>query len=158
MSGTLLIIWKLGAQGRWMHFECLSIHALGILEKKPQGPSLHCELTGAREVQLLPTHFSVQFSHSVVSNSLWPHRLQHAGPLCPSPTPEAYSNSCPSSGDTIQPSHPLSPLLLLPSIFPSIRVFSNESILCIRWPKYWSFNFHISLSNEYSRLISFQID
>ena len=50
------------------------------------------------------------------------------------------------------------PLLLLPSIFPSIRVFSNESILGIRWPKYWSFSFSISLSNEYSGLISFMID
>ena len=51
-----------------------------------------------------------------------------------------------------------SPLLLLPSIFPSIRVFSSELVLCIRWPKYWSFSFSISSSNEYSRLISFQID
>ena len=50
------------------------------------------------------------------------------------------------------------PLLLLPSIFPSIRVFSNESVLCIRWPKYWSYNFSISPSNEYSGLISFRID
>ena len=50
------------------------------------------------------------------------------------------------------------PLLLLPSIFPNIRVFSNESALCIRWPKYWSFSFNISLSSEYSRLISFRID
>ena len=50
------------------------------------------------------------------------------------------------------------PLLLLPSIFPSIRVFSNESVLCIRWPKYWSFSFSISPSNEYSRLISFRMD
>ena len=50
------------------------------------------------------------------------------------------------------------PLLLLPSFFPSIRVFPNESVLCIRWPKYWSFNFTISPSNKYSRLISFRID
>ena len=50
------------------------------------------------------------------------------------------------------------PLLLLPSIFPSIRVFSNESVLCIRWPKYWSFSFTISPSNEYSEMISFRID
>ena len=50
------------------------------------------------------------------------------------------------------------PLLLLPSIFPSIRVFSNESALYIRWPKYWSFSFSISLSNEYSELISFRMD
>ena len=50
------------------------------------------------------------------------------------------------------------PLLLLPSIFPSIRVFSNESVLCIRWPKYWSFSFSISPSDEYSGLISFRMD
>ena len=59
--------------------------------------------------------------------------------------------------DAIQPSHPLSSLLLLPSIFPSIRVFSNESALCIRWPKYWSFSFSISPFNEYSGLISLRI-
>ena len=61
-------------------------------------------------------------------------------------------------GDAIQPSHPLSSLLLLPSIFPSIRVFSNESALCIRWPKYWSFSFNISPSNEHPGLISFRMD
>ena len=60
--------------------------------------------------------------------------------------------------DAIQSSHPLYPLLLLPSVFPSIRVFSSESVLCIRWPKYWSFSFSISPSNEYSGLISFRID
>ena len=79
-------------------------------------------------------------------------------PPCPSPTPGAYSNSCPSSGDAIQPSHPLSPLLLPPSIFPNIRVFSNESVLCIRWPKYWSFSFNSSPSSEHSGLISFRTD
>ena len=60
--------------------------------------------------------------------------------------------------DAIQPSHYLSAPLLLPSIFPSIRVFSSESVLCIRWPKYWSFSFSISLSNGYSGLISFRIN
>ena len=63
--------------------------------------------------------------------------------------------------ESVMPSNHLilcRPLLLLPSIFPSIRVFSNESVLCIRWPKYWSFNFSISPSNEYSELISFRMD
>ena len=63
--------------------------------------------------------------------------------------------------ETVMPSKHLifcHPLLLLPSIFPSIRVFSNESVLCIRWPKYWSFSFSISPSNEYLRLISFRMD
>ena len=59
-------------------------------------------------------------------------------------------------GDAIQPSHPCCPLPLLPSVFPSIRIFPNESVLCIRWPKYWSFS--ISPSKEYSGLISFRID
>ena len=65
------------------------------------------------------------------------------------------------STESVMPSNHLilcRPLLLLPSIFPSIRVFSNESIICIRWPKYWSFSFNISPSNEYSGLISFRMD
>ena len=61
-------------------------------------------------------------------------------------------------GDAIQPSHPLRRPLLLPSVIPSIRVFSSESVIHIRWPKYWSFGFSISPSNEYSGLISFRID
>ena len=61
-------------------------------------------------------------------------------------------------GDAIQPSHPVFCLLLLPSIFPSIRIFSNESALCMRWPKYWSFSFNTSPSNEHPGLISFRMD
>ena len=101
---------------------------------------------------------SVQFSHSVVSNSLRPHEPQCARPPCPSPTPGVCPNSCPES--VIPSNHliPCHPLLLLPSIFPSIRFFSNESALCIRWPKYWNFSFSISLSNEHPRLISFRMD
>ena len=104
---------------------------------------------------------SVQFSHSVVSNSLQHHGLQHARFPCPSPTLTAYSNSC-MSIESVMPSNHLilcRPLLLQPSIFPSIiRVFSNESVLHIKWPKYWSFSFSISPSNEYSGLISFRMD
>ena len=99
---------------------------------------------------------SAQFSCSIVSDSLWPHGLHHTRLPCPSPAPGAYSNSCPS-----MPSNHLilcRPILLPPSIFPSIRVFSNESVLCIRWPKYWSFSFSTSPSNEYSGLISFRMD
>ena len=77
---------------------------------------------------------------------------------CPSPTPGVCSNSCPLNrwchSNHLIFCYPL----LLPSIFPSIRVFSNESVLRIRWPKYWSFSFSISLSNEYSGLISFRMD
>ena len=90
--------------------------------------------------------------------TLWPHRLQHARLPCPSPTPRACSNSCPSS----QWCHPTVssclPLLLLPSIFPSIRVFSNELALRIKWPKDCSFSFKISPSSEHSGLISFRMD
>ena len=100
---------------------------------------------------------SLQFSHSVVSDSLWPHELQHTRPPCPSPTPRAYPNLCLLSWwfNHLILCHPL---LLLPLIFPSIRVFSNESALCIRWPKYWSFSFSISPSNEHPWLISFRMD
>ena len=111
---------------------------------------------------LLPHCFlkGFQFSCSVMSNSLWSHGLQGAWLPCPSPSPRPYSNSCPLSQSVVWCNHLIlcHPLLLLPSIFPSIRVFSNESTLCIRWPKYWSFCFSISPSNEYSRLISFRID
>ena len=72
--------------------------------------------------------------------------------------PELAQTRVHQVGDAIQPSHPLPPLLLLPAIFPSIRAFSNESVHHIRWPKYWSFSFSISPSNEYSGLISFRID
>ena len=71
--------------------------------------------------------------------------------------PEVAKTHVRQVGDAIQPSHPLSSLLLMPSIFPSIRVFFKESVLRIRWSKYWSFSFSISHSNEYSRLISFRI-
>ena len=98
---------------------------------------------------------SVQFSDSVISNSLWPHELHHTRPPCSSPTPRIYSNSCPWS----QWCHPtISSPSPPPSIFPSIRVFSNESVLQIRWSKYWSFSFSISPLNEYSELISFRMD
>ena len=95
-----------------------------------------------------------------MSDSLWLHGLQHARPPCPSPTPGVYSNSCPLS----QWCHPIisSPAILLSSclqFFPaSIRVFSIESVIRIRWPNYWSFSFNISPSNEYSGLISFRIE
>ena len=96
---------------------------------------------------------SVQFNHSVVSDSLPPHGLQHARLPCPSPTPGPCSNSCPSNHLIL-----CCPLLLLPSIFPIIRVFSNESVLHIRWPRYWSFSFSTNPSSEFSGLISFRMD
>ena len=102
---------------------------------------------------------SVQFSCSVMSDSFQTHGLQHARLPCPSPSPRACSNSRPSSRwchPTISSS--CCPLLLLPSVFPSIRVFSDKSVLRIRWPKYWNFSFSISPYSEYSGLISFRMD
>ena len=125
------------------------------------------------------------FSHSVVSDSLWPHELQHARLLCPSLSPSSVQllscvwlcnlTDCSMPGlpvhhqlpeltqtpviESVMPSNHLilcCTLLLQPLIFPNIRVFSNESVLHIRWPKYWSFS--ISPSNEYSGLISFRMD
>ena len=98
---------------------------------------------------------SVQFSHSVVSNSLWPHGLQHTKLPCPSLTPGAYSNSCPSSQWYHPPSHPLSSLSP-----PAFNLSQHQGLL--QWvdytsgPMYWSFSF--SPSNGYSGLISFRID
>ena len=100
-------------------------------------------------------HQSVQFSRLVMSKSLWPHGLQHARLPCPSLSLRVCSNSCPSSWWChLILCHPL----LLPSVLASIRVFSNGSVLRIRWPKYWSFSFTISPSNEYSGLISSRMD
>ena len=102
---------------------------------------------------------SVQFSHSVVSYSLQPHEPQHTRPPSPSPTPGVYSNSYPLSlSDVIQSAHPLLSLLFLLSIILSTRIFPNELALHIGRPKYWSFSFSISPSNEYSGLVSFTIN
>ena len=92
-----------------------------------------------------------------LSDSLQPHELQQARPSCPSPTPGVHSNSCPLMASVMPSNHLIlcPPLLLLPSIFPSIEVFSSESALHIRWPKYWSFKFNIS---EHPGLISFRMD
>ena len=102
---------------------------------------------------------SVQFSCSVVSNSFRPHEPQHTRPPCPSPTPRVHPNLCPLS----RWCHPTISSSVVPfssclQSFPSIRVVSNESALCIRWPKYWGFSFNISPFNEYSRLISFRMN
>ena len=103
------------------------------------------------------TNNSVQFSHSVLSNSLWSQGLQQTG--CPAyhQVPELIQTHAHQVGDSINHlilCHPL----LLPSIFPSNWVSSNETILRIRWPKNWSFSFSISPSNEHSKLISFRMD
>ena len=101
---------------------------------------------------------SVQFSHSVVSVSLRSHESQHARPPCPSPTPRVYSNSCPLS----QWSHPaisssVVPFSSCPQSFSASGSF-QMSVFHIKWPKYWSFSFNISPSNEHPGLISFRMD
>ena len=96
--------------------------------------------------------YELMFSHSDMSDSLRPHVLLHTRLPCPSLFPRVCSDSCPLSWrwhPTISSHHPL---LLLPSIFPSIRIFSNELAFHIRWPMYWSFSFSSSHSNEYSGL------
>ena len=115
----------------------------------------------AKEHKLINLQFnSVQLSLSVVSTSLWHHGLQHARPSCPSSTPGVYPNSCslsrwchPAISSSVVPfsSHPQS--------FPASESFQmSQSVLRIRWPKDWSFNFNISPSYEYSGLISFRMD
>ena len=102
---------------------------------------------------------SIQFSHSVVSDSLLSHTLQHNQASLS--ITNSWSLLKLMSIESVMPSKHLilcHPLLLLPSIFPRIRVFFNESILHIRWWKYWSFSFSISPSNEYEGLISFRMD
>ena len=101
---------------------------------------------------------SVQFSHSVMSDSLRPHESQDIRHPCPSPTPGVHRNSCPSSRWCHPAISSCHSLLLLPPIPPRIRVFSNESALRVKWPKYWSFSFRISPSNEHPGLISFRMD
>ena len=96
---------------------------------------------------------SVQFSRSVVSDSLRPHELQHARPPCPSPTPGTIESVMPSSHLIL-----CRPLLLLPPIPPSITVFSNESTLHMRWPKSWSFSVSIIPFKGIQGLISFRMD
>ena len=102
---------------------------------------------------------SVQFSRSVMSDSLWPHESQHARPPCSSPTPGVHANSCPLSRWCHSAvSSPVRLLLLLPLIPPSIRAFFNESTFRMSWPKYWSFSFSINSSKIHPGLISFRMD
>ena len=129
-------------KSRWT----LSFHTLGATPTSfPQTSSL---------AEADQKHISVQFSCSVISNSLRPHGLQHTCSLSWSLLKLMYIES------VMPPNHLIlcHPPLLLPLIFPSIRVLSNKSVLHISWPKYWTFSFSISPSNEYSGLISFRID
>ena len=119
--------------------------------------SFPCFLDSSR-VNYIIIISSFQLSHSVKSDPLQPHGLQHTRTPCPSPTPRVYPNPCPLSRwchPTITSS--VSPFSSCLWSFPA-SVFSNESVFCITWPEYWRFSFNISPSNEHSGLISFRMD
>ena len=123
----------------FLHWEIINIP-----NNLPFWTTIQWFLIYSQDVCTSPHFSSVQFSHSVVSESLWPHESQHARPPCPSPSPGIHSDSCPSS-PWCHPaiSSSVIPFSSLPPIPPSIRFFSNESTLHMRWPKYWSFSFSI---------------
>ena len=127
----------------------------------PCVPTLHPENPSLQPTQAVRPSVtsSVQFSSSVVSNSLRPYESQHTRPPCPSPTPGVHSDSRPSS----QCCHPaisssVVPFSSCPQSLPASESFSNESTLRMRWPKYWSFSFSIIPSKEIPGLISFRMD
>ena len=139
--------------------EYISLH--GYIRNTPSDTEVHAEyqLRADRRTWPVERNISVQFSHSVMSDSLPSHESQHARPPSLSIT-NSWSPPIPMTIESVIPSNHLilCPLLLLPPIPPNIRVFSDESTLCMWWPKYWSFSFSISPSNEYPGLISFRID
>ena len=118
-----------------------------------------------RKEKIIPAVWQSTCSVAKLSDTLWLNRLQHTNRLWHTRPPVPHHllklmsiESFPCPMDAIQPSHPLSPSSSLPAIIPSIRVFSNESALHVRWPKYWNLSFSISPTNEYSGLISFGTD
>ena len=115
------------------------------------------EVKKSKEIRY-PATCMCMLSYSLVHNSLRPHESQHARPPCPSPIPGVHSLT---SIKSVMPSSHLifcRPLLLLLPFPPRIRVFTNESTLRMRWPKYWSFSFSIIPSKEIPGLISFRMD
>ena len=134
----------------------LKIHPLLLSSLHSQ--SISKSIGSPSKIYLKCDHLLLLFNHSVVPNYSQLPWTAHARPPCLSPSPRACSSSCPLN----QWRHPTisssCPLLLLPSSFPSIGIFSNESALRIRCPEHWSFSFSISPSKEYSGLITFRID
>ena len=128
------------------------------IETHTHTPEVLKNRLGGREEWISYLEDLLLFSHSVMSDSLQPRGLQKTRLPCPSLFPSLLK---PRFTESVLPSNHLiigHPPLLLSSIFPSIRVFSNELTICIRWPKYWNFSFSLSPFNEYSGLISFRID
>ena len=145
-------------QGTWVQSLVQEDPTCCIATKTMHHNHRACKLQLLKPTSLEPVRVCV-LSHSVLSNSLQPHGLQHARLPCPSPNSQSLHKLM--SIQSVMPSNHLilyHPLLFLSSVFPSIRLFSSESVLHIKWPKYWSFSFSISPSNEYSGLISFRVD
>ena len=144
------------------HFQFSKERSSSIIHQylqRSKSPKLHFRTFVCIFSKETPKWPLVHFSLSVVSDSLQPHESQYARPPCSSPSPGVHSNS--TSMESVMPSSHLilcRPYFLLPPIPPSIRVFSNESTLCMRWLKYWSFSFGISPSKEHPGLISFRMD
>ena len=124
MSGSKWVITPSWLTGSWRSF----LYSFSVY-------SCHLFIISSASVQ------SLQFSCSFLSDSLWPHEPQHTRPPCPSPTPRIYPNPCPSRWCHPTISSSVIPFSSCPQSFPAITVFSNESALHIRWPKYWSFSF-----------------
>ena len=149
-----ILAWRIPGTGEPVGLPSMGSHRVGHVWS-----SSSSSITDFNILFYLKPYFGlVQFSRSVVSDSLRPHGLQHTRLPCPSPTHKTLKLM--SIKSVMLSNHLIfcRPLLHLPSIFPSIRVFSNESVLCIKWPKYWTFSFSLSPSNEYSGLISFRFD
>ena len=144
-------------QSEWPPLQGLQIINAGESVEGKKKPS-YIVIGGIKLVQALGKKVSVQFSCSVLSNSLWPHEPQHARPSCPSPTPGVHSDSRPSS----QWCHPaisssVIPFSSCPQSLPASESFPMSQ-LRMRWPKYWSFSFSIISSKEIPGLISFRMD
>ena len=126
-------------------------HSSHLLKDSPAAPPSVSRITKSHVLHQIGLSASVQFSHSVLSDSMTPWTSTPGLPVYHQ-IPELAQTHVHRVGDVIQPSHPLSSSSLPPS------VFLSEFVLCIQWPKYWSFSFSISPSNEYSGLISFRMD
>ena len=158
LRGVILFLYTNSSLLRWPPSNAVSLRWTNLWFKS----QITLDIDGSKMRPVTNGPFSsVQFSRSVVSDSLQPHELRPPALQASLSITNSRSPPKPMSIESVMPSNHLilcRPLLLLPSIFPSIRVFSNESALCIRWPKYWSFSFNISPSNEHPGLISFRMD
>ena len=149
LRGVILFLYTNSSLLRWPPSNAVSLRWTNLWFKS----QITLDIDGSKMRPVTNGPFSsVQFSRSVVSDSLQPHELRPPALQASLSITNSRSPPKPMSIESVMPSNHLilcRPLLLLPSIFPSIRVFSNESVLRIRWPKYWSFSFNISLITTY---------